>query len=174
MIPQYRRFQGLGKRHNATPLQSTLKRIPVLRRLHGRPDVCMFISPLRRLCPLRRVTLCSAAFGMRGTEGANWIGITVRKPGLIVLTNGCKQIGLVACKSEAVWWAAQPNWILHNVQSVSAQWLAARLQLLLLLKSADCSLCPDTISHGHLLQHLICFWWPCRDVAMHMGKWISL
>lgn len=43
------------------------------------------------------------------------------------------------------------------------------------LKSADCPrLFPDTISLGHLLRHLICFWWPCRDVVIHTGKWISL
>lgn len=42
------------------------------------------------------------------------------------------------------------------------------------LKSCDCSLLfQDTISLSHLLQHLICFWWPCRDVAIHMGNWIS-
>lgn len=43
------------------------------------------------------------------------------------------------------------------------------------LKSCDCSLLfQDTISLGHLPWHLICFWWPCRDVAIHMGNWISL
>lgn len=43
------------------------------------------------------------------------------------------------------------------------------------LKSCDCSLLfKDTISLGHLPWHLICFWWPCRDVAIHMGNWISL
>lgn len=43
------------------------------------------------------------------------------------------------------------------------------------LKSCDCSLLfQDTISLGHLLRHLICFWWPCGDVAIHMGDWISL
>lgn len=46
---------------------------------------------------------------------------------------------------------------------------------LLPLKSCVCSLLfQDTISLGHLPWHLICFWWPCRDVAIHMGNWISL
>lgn len=45
----------------------------------------------------------------------------------------------------------------------------------LLLKSCNCPmLFQDTISLGHLPQHLICFWWPCRDVAIHMGNWVSL
>lgn len=65
-----------------------------------RPDVRVFILPLGR--PGRRPTLCCAAVSLCATDGANWIGITVCKPGLNILMSACKQIGLVACKSEAV------------------------------------------------------------------------
>lgn len=64
--------------------------------------VRVFILSLRYRRPRRRATLCYAAVRTCGTEGANWIGITVCKPGLNILMSAYKQIGLVACKSEAV------------------------------------------------------------------------
>lgn len=63
----------------------------------------------------------------------------------------------------------------QQCKSVSARWLAARLQPCRRLNHAIVPCCSKiTISLGHLLRHLICFWWPCGDVAIHMGYWISL
>lgn len=46
------------------------------------PDVYVFILSLGYHHPRRRGTLCYATVSTCGTEGANWIGITVCKPGL--------------------------------------------------------------------------------------------
>lgn len=42
--------------------------------------VCVFILSLGYHCPQRRSPLCYATVSTRGTEGANWIGITVCGP----------------------------------------------------------------------------------------------
>lgn len=80
-----------------SPIKLSERGVSVMDR---RPDVCVFILSLRYR--RRRATLCYAPVRTCGTEGANWIGITVCKPRLNILMSAYKQIGLVACKSEAV------------------------------------------------------------------------
>lgn len=116
---------------------------------------------------------CYATVSARGTEGLNWIGITVCKPALI---SCCMQT------NKLDWWRVnlmlfdEPRGKLNSQQCKSA---SARLLLVgsdsAPLKSCDCSLLlPDTIFLGHFPWRLISFWWLCWDVVMHMGEWLPL
>lgn len=45
--------------------------------MNRKPNVCVFILSLGYQRPQEGGTLCYATASTRGTEGANWIGITV-------------------------------------------------------------------------------------------------